>query len=311
MAPAKCYICDKKENVHFIFPSDPSRLKRWCILLKCKTPDTTGRSGPRLCSEHFSPSDIIVTDNSTKLRSSALPKREKSQASESCISKDILLVSRDGVHFPSNSINLARRSPLIRNLLGDCPSEVTTIVVDIESTILDIVLELIHESCPIFPSRLYDSVKEALEIFQVADFVVIEEVKSMPRKLCKKRKRKTPAQGLEDGANNIDKVQDEVGYKEANASMAQAKNDNIDCPYEDCQKKLKGKSSFLNHLCLIHHKNELESRIIKIKGSKFKCPQDKCNLESMNKGFVISHYGIRHNVIRQFLAKSFPNHTYA
>ena len=311
MAPAKCYICDKKENVHFMFPSDPSKVRRWCILLKCKTPDITGRSGPRLCSNHFSPSDIIVTAKSTKLRSSALPKIEKSQTSESFISKDILLVSRDGVQFPSNSSNLARRSPLIRNLLGDCPLEVATILIDIESTILDTVLELLHESCPTFPSRLYDSVKEALDIFQIADFVIVEEVKSMPRKLCKQRKRRTPALGLglEGGANNIDKVQAEVEYKEGNASLAQ--NDNIDCPYTDCQKKLKGKSSFLNHLCLIHHRNELESKIMKMEGGKFKCPQENCNLDSMNKRFVISHYGIRHNVINQFLAKSFPNHTYA
>ena len=291
MAPAKCYICDNKENVHFIFPSDPSKLKRWCILLKCRTPDTTGYTGPRLCSKHFSPSDIIVTDNSTKLRRSALPKREKSQETESYISKDILLVSRDGVHFPSNSSNLARRSPLIRNLLGDCPLEVTTILVDIESTILDTVLELLNESCPTFPSRLYDSVIEALEIFQIADFVLVEEVESLPRKLCKQGKRRTQAQGLEDGANNIHKI--------------------IDCPYNDCQKKLKGKRSFLKHLCLIHHRSELESRIIQMKGGKFKCPQEKCNLDSMNRGFVISHYGIRHNVINQLLAKSFPNHTFA
>ena len=160
MAPAKCYICDKKENVHFLFPSDPSKLKRWCILLKCRTPDTAGYTGPRLCSKPFSPSDIIVTDNSTKLRRSALPKREKSQETESYISKDILLVSRDGVHFPSNSSNLARRSPLIRNLLGDCPLEVTTILVDIESTILDTVLELLNESSPTFTSRLFDSLTQ-------------------------------------------------------------------------------------------------------------------------------------------------------
>ena len=102
-----------------------------------------------------------------------MPKREQSQPNESYISKDLLLVSRDGVHFPSNSSNLARRSPLIRNLLGDCPLEVTTILVDIESTILDTVLELLSESCPTFPSRLYDSVIEALEIFQIADFVLV------------------------------------------------------------------------------------------------------------------------------------------
>ena len=90
----------------------------------------------------------------------------------------------------------------------------------------------------------------------------------MPRKLCKPRKRQTPARGLKDGANNIDQIQDEVGYKEGNASMAEAKNDNIDCPYNDCKKKLKGERSFLKHLCLIHHRNELESKIIKMKDGK-------------------------------------------
>ena len=309
MAPAKCFICDKTDNVRFVFPSDPSKLRRWCILLKCRTPDTTGKTGPRLCSAHFSPSDIVVTDNSTKLRSSALPKREKLQASDD-ISNDILLVSRDRVQFPSNSSNLARRSPLIRNLLGDCPLEETTILIDIESTILHIVLELLNESSPTFHSRLYESVKLALEIFQLAEFVLVEEVRSLPRKLGKQRKRRTLAQGLEDRTTNFDKTQDEVEYEDGNTSMTKAKYDNIDCPYVGCQKKLKGRNSFLRHLCLIHHRNELESRIIKLESGKFKCPQEKCTLDSLNKGFIISHYGIRHNVIIQFLAKNFPNHSY-
>ena len=90
------------------------------------------------------------------------PIRDKSQSSD--VTKDILLVSRDGVLFPSNSSILARRSPMIRNLLGDCPVEETTIIMDIESTILHCVLELLNEFNPTFPSRLYESVKVALEI---------------------------------------------------------------------------------------------------------------------------------------------------
>ena len=202
-------------------------------------------------------------------------------------------------------------SPMVKlPLLGDCPSEETTILIDIESTILHIVLELLNESSPTFHSRLYESVKVALEIFQIAEFVLVEEVRSLPRKLSKQRKRRTLAQGLEDKTTNFDKTQDEVEYEDGNTSMTKAKNDKIDCPYEGCQKKLKGKNSFLKHLCLIHHRNELESRIIKLESGKFKCPQEKCTLDSMNKGFIISHYGIRHNVIIQFLAKNFPNHSY-
>ena len=56
---------------------------------------------------------------------------------------------------------------MIRNLLGDCPVEETSIINDIESTILHCVLKLHNEINPTFPSRLYESVKVALEFFQI------------------------------------------------------------------------------------------------------------------------------------------------
>ena len=297
MAPPKCFVCNKKDNVHFMFPSDPTKLKHWCILLKCKTPETaTGKSGPRLCSAHFCPSDIIVTDKSTKLKKNALPERDKSQSSD--ITKDILLVSRDGVLFPSNSSILASRSPMIRNLLGDCPLEETTIIMDIESTILHRVLELINEINPTFPSSLYESVKVALEIFQIEQFVLVEEVRPFPRKLSKPRKSRILS------SSTIENI---IDASKTTKDSIDNENANITCPYTECLKKIKGKKSFLNHLCLVHHKNELESKIIKL-GGKFKCPHDGCNLESTNKSFLISHFGVRHNKILPFLAKSFPEH---
>ena len=254
-----------------------------------------GMNGPRLCSAHFSPNDIIVTEATTRLRKNALPKREKSQSSN--ISNDVLLVSRDGVLFPSNSSNLARRSPMIRNLLGDCPSEETTIIMDIEATILNTVLELLNESSPTFPLRLYESVIEALKIFQIEQFVRVDEVRSLPKELSKQRKRRVPARekvkGREDGTSNFDKIQVEVEYEDSSKAKDSVdfKNHIIDCPYTGCQKKIKGKRSFLRHLCVIHHKNDLESRIIQLEDGKFKCPQ--CNLDSMIKDFVVSHFGIR------------------
>ena len=265
-----------------------------------------GMNGPRLRSDHFYPSDIVVTEKATKLKSSALPKRENIESSD--ISNDVLLVSRDGVNFP-NSTNLARRSPMIRNLLGDCPSEEATIIIDIESNILNTVLELLNESSPTFPSRLLESVKEALELFKIDDAVLVEEVRSQPRKLSKQRKK--TVKGLEDGAT--DTIQDVDKYEDNNESKAkdsvEVKNVIIVCPYEGCQKKLKGKDSFWKHLCLIHHKKELEQRLVKLDGGKFKCPQNLCQLESNNKGFVISHFGIRHNVIIDIFTKNFPKHT--
>ena len=113
-----------------------------------------------------------------------------------------------------------------------------------------------------------------------------------------------------DGNTNFDKTPDVVEYEDSNFKEAKdavdLKNDNIDCPYEGCQKKLKGRNNLLKHICLIHQKKELQSKLIQLEGGKYKCPH--CNLESMKKGTMISHYGIRHNVIIQFLVKNFPEH---
>ena len=284
MAPAKCFVCNSKDNVHFMFPTDFSKLKRWCILLKCQIPETaTGKSGPRLCSAHFSQSDVIVTERSKRLKKDAMPMpiRDKGQSSD--VTKDVVIVSKDGVQFPSNSSILASRSPMIRNLLKDCSSEETIIIMDIESTILDTVLELINEGSPLFPSRLYDSVKVALDVFQIEQFVRIEveEIRSRPSKPRTNR----------------------IPYSSTGENMQ-----NMDCPYNECVKTFKSKKIFLNHLCVVHHKDELESKIIKMGDGKFKCPHDGCNYDSKNKSSVISHFGIRHNVILQLLAKNFPDH---
>ena len=61
---------------------------------------------------------------------------------------------------------------------------------DIESTILHCVLELLNEINPTFPSILYESVKVALEIFQIEQFVLVEELRPLPRKLSKPRKKR-------------------------------------------------------------------------------------------------------------------------
>ena len=112
-----------------------------------------------------------------------------------------------------------------------------------------------------------------MEVFQVEQFVLVEEIRSLPRKFSKPRK------------NRI--------ISSSTVPVENIEIDNIDCPYSECVKTFKGSYSFLNHLCVVHHKKELESKIIKLDEGKFKCPQDGCNLDSKNKSLVISHFGIR------------------
>ena len=115
-----------------------------------------------------------------------------------------------------------------------------------------------------------ESVKEALELFKIDDAVLVKEVRSQPRKLSKQRKK--TVKGLEDEASKFDTIQDVDEYE---ASKERKEKDSvvIDCPYEGCQKKLK-KDSYLKHLCLIHYKEELASKLITLESGKFKCPQD-------------------------------------
>ena len=65
MAPAKCFVCNKEDKVLFMFPLDPSKLKRWCIIVVV-TPLSI--SDPNLCPPAQSPSPHTVQYSVEKVR---------------------------------------------------------------------------------------------------------------------------------------------------------------------------------------------------------------------------------------------------
>ena len=143
----KCYLCESDE-ARICFPSDKRQLRRWVFLLKCQVtlpnqaysfciskklcrrsylfnassspfqaPPRVGNSGPRLCLKHFHKEDIV--DTGVKLKKNACPQSTTSIPGASSVTNDMILVSSDGFHIPTNISVIISVSPILKNILSD------------------------------------------------------------------------------------------------------------------------------------------------------------------------------------------------
>ena len=65
-----------------------------------QAPPRVGNSGPRLCLKHFHKEDIV--DTGVKLKKNACPQSTTSIPGASSVTNDMILVSSDGFHIPTN-----------------------------------------------------------------------------------------------------------------------------------------------------------------------------------------------------------------
>ena len=145
----KCYLCESDE-ARICFPSDKRQLRRWVFLLKCQVtlpnqayslciskklcrrsylfnassspfqaPPRVGNSGPRLCLKHFHKEDIVDTRTGVKLKKNACPQSTTSIPGASLVTNDMILVSSDGFHIPTNISVIISVSPILKNILSD------------------------------------------------------------------------------------------------------------------------------------------------------------------------------------------------
>ena len=69
----KCYVC-KTTHGKFSFPKEEEKLQQWITSLGIDRPMIVGANGPRLCIDHFSPTQFTQHKNRTLLSSDAVPK---------------------------------------------------------------------------------------------------------------------------------------------------------------------------------------------------------------------------------------------
>ena len=85
-------------------------------LKSLQAPRKVGHYGPRLCLEHFRQDDIIETKTGgVRLKLNACP-LSKSSASR-LVTNDMMLVTSESIHLPTNTSLMAAVSPVLRNIL--------------------------------------------------------------------------------------------------------------------------------------------------------------------------------------------------
>ena len=114
------------------------------FLKSLQEPGTVGHLGPRLCLKHFREEDIIKTKiGGVRLKTNACPLSESSN--HSLVTNDMILVTTEGTHIPTNTVMLAAISPFLKDILQynhDHYEEETKLIIDYPTETVESFLEL-------------------------------------------------------------------------------------------------------------------------------------------------------------------------
>ncbi len=260
------------------------------IVIKFQTPALTGKMGPRVCKRHFHTTDIIVNENSTRLKKDVLPKSDIRGDTDN----NLIFCSSEGVNFPTNLANIAKNSPFIRRILEDWREEDQVILVDLDTRVLSIVLNLFYGISIPFKKILYEKVKDALKLFEIDETLVRIE-----------------AEGKEKGEkeNRTENMSTaEVNYDDEEPPIIRTQSGKqIDCPFPDCSFSTKERRIFLKHLCDHHFKEEIED-LMKGRKSETTCSHQDCQFstKSIDNRNLRHHIAITHKHINVFFVNKFP-----
>ena len=260
------------------------------IVIKFQTPALTGKMGPRVCKRHFHTTDIIVNENSTRLKKDVLPKSDIRGDTDN----NLIFCSSEGVNFPTNLANIAKNSPFIRRILEDWREEDQVILVDLDTRVLSIVLNLFYGISIPFKKILYEKVKDALKLFEIDETLVRIEAEG------KEKGEK------ENRTGNMSTA--EVNYDDEEPPIITTQSGKqIDCPFPDCSFSTKERRIFLKHLCDHHFKEEIED-LMKGRKSETTCSHQDCQFstKSIDNRNLRHHIAITHKHINVFFVNKFP-----
>ena len=262
------------------------------IVIKFQTPALTGKMGPRVCKRHFHMSDIIVTENNTRLKKDVLPKSDIRGDTDN----NLIFCSSEGVNFPTNLANIAKNSPFIRRILQDWREEDQVILVDLDTKVLSIVLSLFYGISIPFKNRLCEEVKVALKLFEIDETLVRIEAKGKAQEKWEEENR----------TGNMSTA--EVNHKVEEPPIIRTQSGkHIDCPFPDCGLSTKERRTFLKHLCDHHFKDEIE-HLMKGRKSETACSHQDCQFstKSIDNRNLRHHIAITHKHINVFFVNRFP-----
>ena len=342
----KCYLCESDE-ARICFPSDKRQLRRWVFLLKCQVtlpnqaysfciskklcrrsylfnassppfqaPPRVGNSGPRLCLKHFHKEDIVDTRTGVKLKKNACPQSTTSIPGASLVTNDMILVSSDGFHIPTNISVIISVSPILKNILSDFHYQTYE-----ESTKI------------ILPEYDAETINTFLELINIGDVCVersnMKAVRSLLSSLCINQDINFTINPIDDvseyisryshspnasGSDSDQEAEVSSGEEKESLEHSVSEKKNVECPFQDCQATFRTTLFFWKHVTNKHFYSELKKTIPKRENGATKCPVSDCKFESTShyqQRNILNHFAITHNVVKNKFSLMFPDHCFS
>ena len=310
----KCYVC-KSNHGKFSFPKEEEKLQKWMTSLGIDRPKIVGANGPRLCIDHFSPTQFVQHKNRTLLSSDAVPKpavpvipQFDSKSFSDVQQMGTKIIGRNGlvsIVHTTLIVAMSKFSPLLNRIVKDSSSSLESISFpDVSIEILENVFQLLQEGETITSS--HSEVLIALELLNfninsdITPFRIppVQKQKQQLAKVssCPNNNNPHPHRSEEDSFNTV-----------INASIRPKPLSLYKCPL--CpEKRFKMKSLALTHFTDAHLRKEILSKVEVIKGqSHFQCPIMNCEYGAKASVLLARHLGVHHRQTEKYLLDNHPD----
>ena len=162
----KCYVC-KTTHGKFSFPKEEEKLQQWITSLGIDRPMIVGANGPRLCIDHFSPTQFTQHKNRTLLSSDAVPKPAipvipQFDSKSFCDVQQMgtKIIGRNGsvsIVHTTLIVAMSKFSPLLNRIVRDSSSSLESLTFpDVSTEILDNVFQLLQAHCAMADTKVVE-----------------------------------------------------------------------------------------------------------------------------------------------------------
>ena len=274
-----------------------------------QAPGKVGHFGPRLCLKHFSEDDVIRTKiGGVRLKPNACPLSTSSNPN--VVTNDMILVSGQGIHIPTNTSLMAAISPIMKDILyynhEHYEENTKMLLQDYSTETIEAFLELVHLENVCLTGPQLDDIRNLISDLGIdQDFFSVSPIEDTSEYLSRY------LSNGESSAVTFPDQEDSSLSKEVERSLMKEK---VKCPFDSCGLEYTTRRLFFKHLVNTHMHDELMKQIPQRgEDGVTKCPFQDCNFESKSpdQRCMLDHYSIIHKIVDEKFVTMFPNHCYS
>ena len=305
----KCYVC-KTNHGKFSFPKEEDKLQQWMTSLGIDRPKIVGANGPRLCIDHFSPTQFVQHQNRTILSSDAVPKpvipsvpQYYSKSFSDVQQMGTKIIGKDGsvtIVHTTLIVAMSKLSPFLSQILKDSSSLEAICCPDVSTDILANVFQLLQEGETITSSN-----SEVLKALELLNFNINSNIESY--RIPPVQKQKQQLVRVASCPNNNQRSEEDSFNTVIHSSIQPKPLSLYKCP--QCPgKSFKMKSLALTHFTDAHLRRQILAKVKVTKGQNhFQCPVINCEYVAKASSLLARHLGVHHGETENHLRENHPD----